>query len=118
MLFIENEVDFYKKVVDETIHKTTKRLIVNDTHRGIAFHQKEYTGKGVLIVKIIDIIPLLDKNTRINVFDDDCEKGVLYITPFSVALSRKYNLEIGSITIRNNILNIYTITEKKQESEE
>ena len=65
MLFVENEVDFYKKVVDETIHKTAKRLIVNDTHRGIAFHQKEYTGKGVLIVKIIDIIPLLDKNTSI-----------------------------------------------------
>lgn len=55
-------------------------------------------------MKIIDILPLIHKNTKIKIFVDDSETGVVYISPLSSALRNKYLFEIDSISLNNNTL--------------
>ncbi len=59
-------------------------------------------------MKIIDILPIIHKNTKIKVFSDDNEIGTLYISPLSSALKNKYYFDINTIEIKNNILVLKT----------
>lgn len=61
-------------------------------------------------MKIIDILPLVHKNTKIKVFVDDSEIGILYISPLSSALRSKYYFEINSICLSNNTLILKVIS--------
>ena len=59
-------------------------------------------------MKIIDILPIININTKIQIFVDDNSFGVFY-KPISAALKTKYYLNIDTISVNNNILIIKAI---------
>ena len=55
-------------------------------------------------MKLIDILPIIDKHTKIKLFIDDKKTGIPYISPLSSALKQKYNFQILDVSVRNNML--------------
>lgn len=58
-------------------------------------------------MKIIDILQKLDERTKIKVYTNGDEIGVLHLSPYRSSLMKKYDYEIEKMLIRNNILCIY-----------